>query len=81
MKLHPHAVERLSERGAKTAEVIETVERGERFPAKLGRTGFRRNFSYDGSWQDKQYATKQIEAFAVQEDEDWLVITVVTRFF
>ncbi len=43
VKLHPHAIERLTERGATEAEVIATVETGETFPAKFGRTGFRRN--------------------------------------
>ena len=27
------------------------------------------------------YRTKQIEAYAVQEGADWLVITVITRYF
>jgi hypothetical protein len=53
---------------------------GERFPAKFGRTGFRRNFPFDGEWNGKRYATKQIEAYAVEE-EGWLVITVIVKFF
>lgn len=32
------------ERGASEQEVFSTVENGEIFPAKYGRTGFRRNF-------------------------------------
>ena len=81
VRLHPHALERLMERGAEEREVVETVEQGEQFPAKYGRTGFRRNFSFDGEWRGRKYLTKQIEAYAVKEDADWLVITVVTRFF
>ncbi|OFX15106.1 MAG: hypothetical protein A2Z18_08215 [Armatimonadetes bacterium RBG_16_58_9] len=81
VKLHPHAAERLAARGAEEHEVAETVEHGEQFPAKYGRTGFRRNFVYEREWQGKRYATKQIEAYAVYEDGDWLVITVITRFF
>ena len=81
VRLHPYAIERLEERGAEPGEVIETVEQGEQFPAKLGRMGFRRNFRFDGVWRGKHHATKQIEVFAVQEGDDWLVITVVTRFF
>jgi hypothetical protein len=46
--IHPHARQRLSERGATEAEVIATVGGGEQFPAKFGRIGFRRNFSFDG---------------------------------
>ena len=58
-----------------------TVEGGERFPAKLGRTGFRRNFPFAGTWRGKAYRTKQIEAYAVWEDDGWLVITVLVKFF
>lgn len=80
IRLHPHAQSRLTERGATEAEVIATVAVGERFSAKFGRVGFRRNFSFDGVWGEKRYATKQIEAYAVEEN-DWLVITFITRFF
>ena len=78
--LHPHAKSRLIERGATEAEVIETVREGERFPAKYGRTGFRRNFPFNGVWCGRQYATKQVEAFAVEES-GWLVITVIVRYY
>ncbi len=81
VRLHPHALERLSERGATEQEVVATVEEGESFPAKYGRTGFRRNFPFNGAWQGKIYVTKQIEAYAVEEDNDWVVITVITRYF
>jgi len=78
--LHPHARTRLIERGATEAEVIETVRQGEQFPAKFGRTGFRRNFPFNGVWRGHQYATKQVEAFAVEES-GWLVITVIVRYY
>ncbi len=81
VKLHPHAQDRLLERGAGKEEVVATVEGGESFPAKYGRTGFRRNFSFNNVWRGKHYATKQIEAYAVKEDKDWVVITIVTRYF
>ncbi len=44
VRLHPHAIGRLDERGTNAVEVIATVQGGESFPAKVGRTGFRRNF-------------------------------------
>jgi hypothetical protein len=81
VRLHPHARERLSERGATEEEVHATVLGGETFPAKFGRNGFRRNFRFDSVWRDRHYAIKQVEAFAVREGEDWLVITVVTRYY
>lgn len=80
LRLHPHAQGRLAERGATEAEVITTVETGERFPTKLGRTGFRRDFAFNDEWRGRRYTTKQVEAYAVEE-EGWLVITVIVRYF
>jgi len=71
----------MQERGATEQEVIGTIERGERFAAKHGRTGFRRNFPFDGEWKGRRYSTKQVEAYAIEEEEDWLVITVIVKFF
>jgi hypothetical protein len=79
--IHPHAKERMEERGASEDEITATIEKGERCPAKFGRIGFRRNFSFNQKRRGKFYATKQIEAYAVQEPGGWLVITVLTRFF
>ena len=81
VRLHPHAIDRLSERGATEAEIVATVETGEAFPAKYGRTGFRRNFPFGRTWRGKIYATKQVEVYAVQEGDGWLAITVVTRYY
>lgn len=81
VRLHPHARERLIERGATESEVEETVKNGEIFPAKFGRTAFRKNFIFGHAWRGKVYETKQLEVYAVKEKEKWLVITLVTRFF
>ena len=61
--------------------MVATVLEGETFQAKFGRTGFRRNFPFDGTWRGKRYATKQVEVYAVREDDGWLVITLVARYF
>ncbi len=81
IRFHPHARERLVERGATEEEVRLAIESGEMFPAKFGRCGFRRNFPFHKSWQDRVYSTKQVEVFAVKETHGWLVVTVITRFF
>ena len=81
VRLHAHARDRLAERGATEAEVVAAVQGGEQFPAKFGRTGFRRNFHFDAAWRSRHYGTKQVEAYAVWEDDGWLVITVITRYF
>jgi hypothetical protein len=84
--LHAHARERLGERGATEPEVVATIEGGERFPAKFGRTGFRRNSVFDGEWLGRRYSTKQAEVYAVAKEDiakedGWLVTTVLVKFF
>ena len=71
----------MEERGASETEVEAAVRTGERIAARFGRTGFRRNFPFDGEWRGKRYATKQVEAYAISEGDTWLVITVLTRYF
>ena len=78
---HPHARERMDKRNATEDEVKATIEQGEEFPAKFGRTGFRRNFQFTGERRGKLYKIKQIEACAVKEEGNWLVLTVITRYF
>ena len=81
VRLHTHAMERLLERGTSEDEIVATVENGETFPAKFGRTGFRRNFPFDGIWRGRNYKTTQVEVYAVKEVNDWVAITVITRYF
>jgi hypothetical protein len=81
VRIHPHARERMEERGANEEEVVETVRKGERFPAKFGRIGFRRNFPFDNLWRGKRYGTKQVEAYAVEEEDAIVVITVIVKYF
>lgn len=79
--IHPHAEQRAKERGALADEITDTVNSGEQFPAKFERTGFRKNFDYNTDWNNKYYATKQIEAYCVNENNQWLVITVIVKYF
>ena len=81
VRFHPHAQERMRERGTTENEVKATVKYGERFPSKFGRTGFRRNFPFNKEWRGRNYKTKQVEAYAVQENTNWIIITIITRYF
>ena len=81
MKLHIHAVTRMRERGANDEEVTSTVAEGERFAAKFGRDGFRRNFAFNGLWRGRRYHMKQVEVYAIWENDDWLVISVIVKYF
>lgn len=81
VNIHPHCLERIKERGTSVIEVEETILTGEKFPAKYGRTGFRKNFIYEQEWNEKFYRNKQVEVFATQENNEWMVITVLTHYF
>jgi hypothetical protein len=81
VEIHSHARERAPERGASEEEIVATILAGETFPAKFGRVRFRHNFRFNGMWRGKHYATKQVEAYAVEKPDHWLVITVITKYF
>jgi Domain of unknown function (DUF4258) len=81
MKFHAHAITRMLERGASEEDVTATVREGERFGAKFGRQGFRRNFSFEGLWRGRRYHIKQVEVNAIWENDDWLVISVIVKYF
>jgi len=81
IRFHPHALERMVERGVTEEEARATVGKGEQFPAKFGRTGFRRNFQFEREWRGQYYRIKQVEVYAVWENDAWLVITVIARYF
>jgi hypothetical protein len=69
------------ERGASEEEVAATIREGERFAVKFGREGFRRNFVFEAPWRGRRYHMKQVEVFAIWEDGDWLVISVIVKYF
>jgi hypothetical protein len=79
--IHPHALERMKERGTNEEEIKHTIEYGEEFTAKNERTGFRMNFPYADNWRGKYYNNKQIEVYAVKEFNNWVVITVISKYF
>jgi hypothetical protein len=39
------------------------------------------NFSFEGEWNNRLYPTKQVEAYAVEEGDVWMVTTVIVKFF
>jgi hypothetical protein len=71
----------MRQRGATEEEVCATIQHGERFPARFGRTGFRRNFAFRNLRRGRYYETKQLEMYAVKEHYGWIVITVVVKYF
>jgi hypothetical protein len=82
IRLHPHAAARLIERGATQSEAIEAVRSGSRSPAKFGRFKFVRNFAFGGKWMGRRYTMKQVHAIAARKaTDDWLIVTVIVKYF
>ncbi len=79
--LNDHILTRMQERKVTEREVHQTILEGESYQAALGRVAFRRNFIYNDLWRGKHYGTKQVEVIAVQENDAWIGVTVVSRFF
>ena len=81
IQIHPHALERMAERGATQADVWETVATGTAADAKFGRRSFTQQFPFGGRWNGVVYATKEVEVIAKQEATGWLVVTAIVRYF
>jgi hypothetical protein len=81
INIHPHAKERMQERGVTKEEVVETILKGESFTVKFNRVGFRKNFNFYCKWRGKYYNNKQVEVIAVRDNEELVVITVIAKYF
>ena len=81
IKYLPHSKSRMKERGATEEEIKTTIVTGEKFNAKFGRVGFRRNFTFNKNWLGKFYNIKQLEVYAVKEGEDLIILTVIVKYF
>jgi hypothetical protein len=81
VQIHPHARQRMRERGATADQVRRTILIGHSTPAKFGRTQFSQVFSFNASWNGKFYARKRIDAFAAKIPRGWIVITLIVRYF
>jgi len=82
IRIHPHAAQRLKERGATASEATKTVRTGTRSPAKFGRFEFVSRFPFAKMWLGRKYATKQVHVIAAPQGPDhWLIVTVIVKFF
>ena len=81
VRLTQHALQQCIERGTDSIEVTLAVNHGSREPAKQGRLFCRYNFPFNGLWQGKYYAIKQVAPVIKVESQEIVVITVYTYFF
>ena len=76
-----HARDQMAERGTNEADVEQAVRQGLREPARAGKMLCRFNFSYNGTWQGKFYAVKQVAPVIKEVADEIVVVTVYTFFF
>jgi hypothetical protein len=81
VRLTLHAQEQCIERGTDETEITTAIRDGNCEPAKKGRYLYRINFQYNKSWQGKFYAIKQVAPVVVEEETEFVVITVYTFYF
>ena len=79
--IHPHALQRMDERGASEEEIQRAVESGLVLSAKFGRKKYGMTFPYGDDWREQFYEHKQLEVYGVDEGEDIIVVTVVVKYF
>lgn len=77
----PHALLQLSLRGATEAEAEAAIREGERLPARLGRTAFRKNSPFHSEWKGRYYEVKQVMPIVVEEEDAMIVVTVYVFLF
>lgn len=81
VRLTQHAIQQCVERGATENEVVKAVLHGTREPAKMGRVLCRYNLSFNGVWQGKEFAIKQVAPVISEESDEIVMITVYTFYF
>ena len=77
----PHAIEQLALRGSTESEAESAIREGERLPARLRRTAFRKNLSFRSHWKGRYYETKQVMPIVVDEGDELVVVTVYVFYF
>ena len=76
-----HALEQMKERGVSRNEVEEAIHKGERAKANKGRLSFRYNFQFAAKWIGKEFAIKQVMPIVVEENNNYVVVTVYAFYF
>jgi len=81
IRLTKHAEEQCLERGASKEEIVESIEKGIRKPAKKNREIVTYNFPFNNYWQGKFYSIKQVAPVIKEEYNEIVVITVYVFYF
>ena len=80
IRLSAHASSYIGVRGFTAGEVKESIRTASWGEAELGRLECRKDFPFDGEWNGRRYAIKQVRPIFVEEPEEIVVITVYTYY-
>ena len=80
MRIHPHASERMKERGATLDEVKRTLAEGERFSAGGGRAGYTKTFAGEGAREGETRRGKRLDVLSREDNGTLTVIHVSVKF-
>jgi hypothetical protein len=80
VRLSGHAGDQIRFRGATEAQVRETIQSAEWFPAELGRLECRKDFEFNAEWNGRSYAIKQVRPIFVEEENEIVVVTVYVYY-
>jgi hypothetical protein len=81
IRLSAHALSYTTKRGFAVREVEEAIQTSPWRPAANGRLECRKDFVYNGEWNGKFYATKQVRPIFVDEEAEIIVVTVYVYYF
>ncbi|KPK50731.1 MAG: hypothetical protein AMK72_01450 [Planctomycetes bacterium SM23_25] len=81
VRLSAHAASYRTKRGFTAEEVEQAIREAPWQEAQRGRTECRLDFAFDGTWNGKSYATKQVRPIFAEEANEIVVVTVYTYYF
>ena len=76
IRIDPHTLERLEERGTSEAEIKEVIETGTAVPAKYGRQARAKVYEFRSEWSGRYYEQKRVQVIYAEENSQIITITV-----
>jgi hypothetical protein len=80
VRLSAHALSYIAKQGFTVAEVEDTIQTRRWELAELGRMECRKIFPFNGEWNKRLYATKEVRPIFVEEADEIVVVTVYTYY-
>jgi hypothetical protein len=81
IRLSAHAKIQRHIRGASEEEIIEAIKTEKWQKSELNKLECRKELSFNKTWNDKFYKTKQVRPIFVEEEKEIVVVTVYVYYF